>query len=147
MNDALMHYGVKGMRWGIRRTKSGTKGNAQAESKSKLPEATPRKKKISEMTDAELKEKIERLGLEKRYKEAMASTMPPQKTKSRAQKLVEDILYDSAKNIGTQTAVYIMGKASNKLLKKMFDDANAVNPYQGQKGRRDQKEQKDQDDD
>lgn len=147
MNDAFMHYGVKGMRWGIRRTKSGAKGNAQAESKSKLPEATPRKKKISEMTDAELKEKIERLGLEKRYKEAMATTLPPPKTKSRAQKLVEDILYDSAKNIGTQTMVYVMGKASNKLLKKMFDDANAVNPYQGQKGRRDQKEQKDQDDD
>lgn len=147
MSTTLMHYGVKGMRWGIRKSDTKSGRTTQTTKKKPVQVDTPPKKKISEMTDAELREKIERLGLEKRYKEAMATTLPPPKTKSRAQKLVEDILYDSAKNIGTQTMVYIMGKGSNKLLKKLFDESNAVNPYQGQKGRRDQKDQKDQEDD
>lgn len=122
MNDALIHYGVKGMKWGVRRKK-----------KTAPVESTAPKKKISEMSDAELQKKIDRFNLEKRYKEALASTMPPPKEKSRAKKLVEDILYNSASNIGTQAVTYVMGKGANTLLKQIFNDANAINPKKGQK--------------
>lgn len=122
MTDTLMHYGVKGMKWGVRRKKTTT------------PKKTdPPKKKVSEMTDEELREKINRMDLERRYKEALASTMPKPKEKSRARKLVEDILFNSASNIGTQSVTYVMGKGANVLLKQIFDDANAVNPKKGQK--------------
>ena len=133
MSTTLMHYGVKGMRWGIRKSDTKSGRTTQTTKKKPVQVDTPPKKKISEMTDAELREKIERLGLEKRYKEAMATTLPPPKTKSRAQKLVEDILYNSANNIGTQAVTYIMGRGANTLLKKIFDEANAVNPKKGQK--------------
>lgn len=123
MTDTLMHYGVKGMKWGVRRKKTTT------------PKKTdpPKKKKISEMTDEELQKKIDRLNLEKRYKDALASTMPKPKEKSRARKLVEDILFNSASNIGTQSVTYVMGKGANALLKQIFNDANAINPKKGQK--------------
>lgn len=123
MTTTLTHYGVKGMKWGVRRKK-----NIEPQK-----HASP-KKKVSEMTDDELQKKIERLNLEKRYKEALASTVPASpKEKSRSKKLVEDILYNSANNVGTQAVTYVMGKGTNILLKRIFNEENAINPKKGQK--------------
>ncbi len=52
-DDQLMHYGVKGMRWGKRRSKKQL--------------AKSRKKKVKSMTDDELKSRIARLELENKY--------------------------------------------------------------------------------
>ena len=85
----LTHWGVKGMKWGVRRyqnkdgslTKAGQKRRAKLEGElEKLgagkkasgddSDAAPRKKSASEMTDAELKDQTARLTLEKNYKQA-----------------------------------------------------------------------------
>lgn len=72
--EELMHYGIKGMKWGHRRfqnsdgslTKAGQKRYAD-ESKPKEPNthAELKKKKIKDMSDAELKRYKERIQMEK----------------------------------------------------------------------------------
>lgn len=148
----LEHHGRKGMKWGqhiFTKAKSGAsrvaaKGKTIVEKKRKArvkaKKAKARKKRaevtrknqrradlkrkmkpVTKMTDAELQKAVKRKQLEKQYKDLKNST------KSRGRKLVEDILHDSAKNIGTQATTYIMGEMYNKAMKKKI-----VNSRKGQ---------------
>lgn len=131
----LMHYGILGMRWGVRRTeeqlakaRGSKKGNPKKEENKKAT------KNISEMSDEEIRRAIERLDLERRYKEILRQPMSEAQEKSnRGKKLVTDILENSARNIGSQTVTYVMGTAVNKALASVFDDPHAINPKKGQK--------------
>lgn len=77
----LYHHGVKGMKWGVRRTKAQlgykiSKGFKRAKKavvekakavKVKKEEQKKSSKSINDMTDDELRERINRLSLEQRY--------------------------------------------------------------------------------
>ena len=77
-NNTLNHWGIKGMRWGIRRfqnkdgslTAAGKKRRQQQDNdeSEKAKPATPKKKSVSEMTDDELNKAIARARLEDQYK-------------------------------------------------------------------------------
>ena len=57
----LMHYGVKGMRWGIRRKRK----SSDDEAKKKASNSKARKKeKVTTMDDAELQRRLARLRME-----------------------------------------------------------------------------------
>ena len=60
MNSELKHYGVLGMRWGRRSGGSTTSSKTKKASKEN-------KKKASEMSDSELREKVNRLQMEQQY--------------------------------------------------------------------------------
>lgn len=63
-NNELKHYGVPGMRWGVRRT------NRQARTSEDYKQSREiKKKKIKEMSNAELKTLNNRLNLEANYRE------------------------------------------------------------------------------
>lgn len=192
-NNELIHWGIKGMKWGQRRyqNKDGTltpagKKRYKAEmdklkaeekiikareaTKAKLakldakrkelddrkkalndksaPQATekPKRKSIKQMTEAEIREKMARLQLEKDLKDL------EQKTQSRGSAFVKDVLEQSGKNIATQFTTYALGTAVNKVAEaagvknatktikkdddieeiiKIFEDI--VNPRKGQK--------------
>lgn len=84
----LYHWGIKGQKWGLRRyqnkdgslTAAGKKRYAKLEAemeklggKSAGDAGASKAKSVSDMTDDEINAKINRMNLEKRYNEAMAS--------------------------------------------------------------------------
>jgi hypothetical protein len=101
-DDHLEHVGVKGMRWGRRK-------RAKAEAAA----AEAAKPKVHEMSDDELKKRINRLKLEKEYKKLTEPEI------SNGRKIVGELLLD----VGKQKAkAYLMNNATDDLraLKKMM---------------------------
>lgn len=76
-SDYIAHYGKLGMRWGIRnflskRGRSNSRKAVAARKKAGIKENTVKpepKKKVSEMSDAELKAAVQRLENEKKYRD------------------------------------------------------------------------------
>lgn len=85
-NSELMHYGILGQKWGIRRfqnadgtrTPAGQKRRARLEAKAARKaerKEAKRKRDYRKLTDDELKQRINRLELEKRYRELNKSKL------------------------------------------------------------------------
>lgn len=143
----LTHSGVKGMKWGIRRYQNkdgsltpagrkhyGQKSDKATAKKSKssnttTPERGTVKKNVKKMTEAELKDRISRLELEKKVTDLEKGTT------SRGRKFVLDVLEAAGKDIATQTTKHVMGIGVNKIVEKLFGEEfkDFVNPKHGQK--------------
>lgn len=110
LEGKLEHHGIKGMRWGVRRfqnkdgslTPAGKKryGGAGAERDSTRETTKPSSvssgtKKLSEMTDEELRSRLARLDMEKRYLDYMRHARP--EAVSAANRLIEGIALESLK--------------------------------------------------
>lgn len=158
-SDELYHYGRKGMKWGqhiFGKVKSGAKkaGKKTAElakagydkvstahkarkEEKKAKEAAKEAAKRAKITDwkklsnEELKARIERLDLEKQYKDLLKKTEPDYV--SSGKKVLTNILESSAQNIGSQTVTYLMGRGVNAAFAKWMDDSAIINPKKGQK--------------
>jgi len=147
--NEIRHYGIKGMKWGVRRTPAQlghivrrTSGKAPAQTakkaapkKTSTSSDTPKQKKLSELTDDEIRQRISRLELERRYKD-LAKEEP--KKVSRGKRFCMDVLETIGKNtltnLGTQAANHIIGDAINKIAGVDSTDAakRVVNPQKGQ---------------
>lgn len=92
-DEVLAHYGVKGMKWGVRRNRSSSKP-AASEDATRASEFAARAKKGGSKTlsNKELQDLVTRMNLEQQY----ARLQPPSK-KSKAAKFVVDLLANAGK--------------------------------------------------
>lgn len=61
-NNELVHYGVKGMRWGVRKKSSSRSTTSASEARNAV-----RGKRVNEITDKELQAYINRLNMERQF--------------------------------------------------------------------------------
>ena len=89
VDDFFEHFGVKGMRWGVRRNRNNTTTRQSLRPKKEQTD-------LSKMSDAELRTRINRIQMERQYREL---TSPKgHKVQTEGQKYVKRILIDTAMN-------------------------------------------------
>lgn len=106
-DDFIQHYGVKGMKWGVRRKKGGVEKSSKPKSKS----SSERKAEVQSMSDTELRSKINRLQMEKQYLDLTA----PKTSKGKNE--VQKILLNTAKQELTKVAARQTAKLVQDALK------------------------------
>ena len=138
-NNELMHYGVPGMKWGVRRTpaqlgrkktssskslfgkkKPKPKAKAKTKSESSKEETAPKKKSVKEMSDDELNAAIRRMQLEQTY-----ASLSPQKVstgKAITKRILNNIVVPAAEDVGRQMVKTALTRAGNKTLSEVFKD-------------------------
>ena len=123
MDSYIAHHGIIGMKWGVRRyqNKDGTLTNAgktrystDGDAGSTAPKASTGKKtdtsskSVSEMSDEELRARLNRINMEDQYNAAMAKRNPQKN--QRVNKLVNDLAEQAVRNFAQ--------KGIEKLVKK-----------------------------
>lgn len=124
----LYHHGVKGMKWGVRRyqNKNGSltpAGKKRYRSKDDEERASRQAdvKNRRTLSTADIQKKIERLKLEKQFKNLTEEDISPGK------KLVSDILQSAGKTVLSNAAAGAMAYAARVALTKKFDAKEAAN--------------------
>lgn len=101
--DSLKHYGVLGMKWGHHKstaTSTTTK---------------PKHKSVSEMSDEELRSKINRLEMEKRYKDLQPKEV--KRGKHIVNRIMNNVVAPAAEDLGKQLIKSMLAKKINNGLK------------------------------
>lgn len=169
-NNSLQHYGVLGMRWGVRRyqskdgslTPAGKKRYQKEMDKLKKEErmlknkqktkamidkldkkrqsvdelkgkdkkqSVPKKKKIKDLSDDELRNLVNRLEMERKLESLIRAESSKNDSSSSklAKTIINDMVVPAATDLGKQATKSLMTKGLNDVLKKMdLDDEYKV---------------------
>lgn len=143
-NNELYHYGILGMKWGIRRTpaqlghrikqrkveKQRKENLAKARKARAEHQAALKKGKLKpkEMTDAELRKEIQRLQLEKQYMDLKRDTSSQNKGKTFASKYGGQLVDKLITNVGIDLVTQVAKSAGAKGIDDVIDKINAKIP-------------------
>lgn len=125
MNEMyLKHHGIKGMKWGVRRSEDQL-ARARGSSKQSADERerADRKNAVKNrrsMSDADLKKRIERLKMEREFKNLTEEDLAPGK------KCVSEILASSGKKVASVAAAGAMSYAIKAAMTKEFNLKDAA---------------------
>lgn len=142
MDNYIVHYGIFGMKWGIRRyqNKDGSltpAGKKRLEKLDKEREAlignqsskdsssSSSTKKVSEMSDEELRNAVTRLQLEQRYKELKPRHVSA--GKRFVNKIFKDVIIPSATEVAKNAVKEELGVLWNKMKAGSKEDAKSTN--------------------
>ena len=121
--EFLLHHGVKGMKWGIRKrsknrvstpTNRGTDIPARVSAPTTLDKRVKALKGRRELTDAEIKDFTSRLQSEKQLKSLLEEDTSPGKT------FVKKVMNDAGKQAATKLATNAMTYGATKVMGKAF---------------------------
>lgn len=123
--NALIHYGILGMKWGVRRSPEQL---ARARGKNKKPSADDKVKASRKadsknrrtLSDADLKQKIERLKMEKQFKDLTDEDVSPGK------KVASDILKSAGTKVLSAAAAGAAAYAVKVAMTKEFNIKEAA---------------------
>lgn len=130
-NNYLEHHGIKGMKWGVRRTKAqlgykigfrkkkkdsgdGKDDNSSRQNKKTVSKKVTSKKKsksVKDMSDEELLAKIRRLEMEKRYRDLLPKDIS--KGKKFTSRVINNMVLPAAEDVGKQLIKSAMAKVAN----------------------------------
>lgn len=142
VKDFIAHYGVKGMRWGVRnergegvrkltkpgrRNKDPKKREVQDLAKETESQSAPRtldqtrtnpaaRYNARDLSDVEMKAIVNRMQLDKQYQQLLAESAPKKK-KSKGMQIASEVLM----NVGKQQATNLLNKAVDKQISKLFE--------------------------
>lgn len=138
MSNSLYHFGIKGMKWGVRRyqNKDGSltavgkkrynEGEQSSKEKTVSSTSSNRSRSISELSDTELRTRINRLNLEKQYKQLISegadnNTKQVKEGKSFTNEIkdraVKNVFLPAAEEIGRQVVRSKLAEFTNKAFK------------------------------
>ena len=126
-SNELYHHGVKGMKWGVRKSPSSSGSKTLKKNSRKMTDDQKKKASMKKavknrrtLSDADLKKRIERIKLEKQLKDITSEELTP------GRKAVKDILSSSGKKVASTAITGAALYGIKVALTKKFDPKEAA---------------------
>ena len=115
VDEVLAHHGVKGMKWGVRRNRSGKSAAHPDAVKAKLFKEKVKTSSTDALSTEELQHLVQRMNLEKQF-----STLRPPTAGDRSKKILAEVLL----NVGKQQVTKVANDQASRQVTRLLANAS-----------------------